>query len=326
MPVLSSELKIYRSATVNDTASNGGRLSTVLVASGLYNSLWPDVDPAEATAGNTKYRKCFVKVDNAANLPASNARIGLFGAAPGDIRHFLSAGTQTDVQSGVGATLYGGGKLDADVSLGASSIAVLVERGADVVFRAGDQIVVTDQATVGGSGNVEFHVVSGTPSVAGDVVTIALAGTLAHGFGASNTFVSSLLPLGTIQTAIGSPTVTSAAGTFAQGQATVPNIGALYQTWTFTFSSATAFACVGDTVGAVGSGNINSTFAPNNPTFGSPYLSVPAAAWGGSFLAGDTVTVLTTPAAAPFWERRVVPAGASNLQGHLRKIRVFCNG
>lgn len=326
MPVLASELKLYRPTVVNDTASNGGRLSTVQEPSGLTNSRWPAIDPDWATAGLTLYRKGFLKIDNADNLPASNMRVGLFKSVPGDLRLFLLAGTQTDLQSGVGSTKFGSGSLNSNVSAGASSISVLVERGADIVFRNGDEIVITDRATRTGAGNLEYHTVNGTPSVAGDVVTIPLTGTLANGYSSSNTQVMSLLPLGTIQTSVGTPTVTSASGTFSAAGMAAHNIGGLYQLWTFTFTSATAFGCVGDTVGSVGSGNIGSIFAPNNPTFGSPYLTVNPAAWGGTFQVGDTVQVLTTPAAAPFWEQLVIPAGATNLQAFNRSLWYFGNG
>ena len=58
---LASEIHFYRSSQINDTASNGGRLSTTQEPSGLSNSLWPDVDPADATAGKIRYRKLFLK-------------------------------------------------------------------------------------------------------------------------------------------------------------------------------------------------------------------------------------------------------------------------
>lgn len=326
MAVVYTELKLYRSAVVNDTASNGGILSVDQEPSYLTDSWFSAADPADATAGKTQYRKAFVKVDNAEDLPLNNARIGLNGVAPGDLKSFLIAGTQTDIQSGVGATLYGGGPLNANVSAGASSITVLVEDGDDIVFRDGDEIVITDKATALGAGNREFHTISGTPGVAGDVVTIMLSGTLANGYSASNTRVSSLLPLGTLQASVGTPAVTSLAGTFDEGEMTAHNIGGLYQTFTFTFTSATAFTCVGDTLGSVGSGNIGSIFAPNNPAFGSPYCTVLPAAWGGTFQAGDTVAVLCQPAAGPFWEKRVLPAGASDIQGHNRYLMIFGNG
>lgn len=325
MSVLSSELKLYRSAIVNETASNGGRLSVNQESSGFIDSWFTAADPADAIAGKIQYRKGFLKVDNADDLPLNTARLGLRQAAPGDLRFYLLAGTQTDLQSDVGATLYGGGALNANVSAGASTITVLVDAGSDIVFRDGDEIVITDKATALGAGNREFHSISGTPGVAGDVVTITLAGTLANGYSASDTYVSSLLQLGTIQASAGTPAVTSAAGTFDEGAMTVHNIGGLYETWTLTFTSATAFNCVGDTVGAVGSGNIGSTFAPNHAAFGSPYFTVLPAAWGGTFLAGDTVQVTTTPAARPFWQKRVLPAGSSDIQAFDRHVMIFGN-
>lgn len=326
MSVLVTELKLYRPSVVNDTSSNGGRLSTVQDAPGLTNARWAAIDPDLATAGASLYRKGFLKVDNGSDLPASNMRVALFHPVPGDLKLFLLAGTQTDIQSEVGSTKFGCGALDSNASAGASSISVLVEHGADIVFRAGDELVITDRATRTGAGNLEHHTVSGTPTVAGDVVTIALAGTLANGYSVSNTAVMSLLPLGTLQTSLGTPVVTSTAGTFDDAEMAAHNIGGLHETWTFTFTSATAFTCSGDTVGSVGTGNVSSIFAPNNAAFGSPYFTVYPAAWGGAYLAGDTVTVLAQPAAGPFWENLVVPIGAADIQGFTRELWAFGNG
>lgn len=323
-----SDIALYDPVVINNTASNGGRMSTAKNMAGLTNKRWEGVDPDLAIAGAVLSRKGFLKNENALNLTAKNMRVSLWKPVPGDIKLFLIPGTQTDIQSGIGSTKFGCGLLDSNVSAGASSIDVLVEDGADILFRDGDEIVITDRPvrTIIGGGNLEHHVVSGTPTISGDVVTITLSGTLANGYSASNTVVMSLLQLGDLKTSIGTPVVSSAAGTFDAGEMTAHNIGGMYETWTFTFTSATAFTCVGDTLISVSTGNIGSIFAPNNPAFGSPYMTVNPAAWGGTYQAGDTVTVLTGPAAGGFWESLVIPVGATDIQGFTRALWAFGNG
>lgn len=326
MSILSSELKFYKSVVVNDTSSNGGRMSTNQWTSGLTGQEWPNISSTDMSAGSTKYRKAFLKVANVDDLSVSNVRIGIHKPTTGDDKIFLIAGTQTDIQSGFGTTLYGSGKLDSNVSASASSFDVLVKDGADIIFRNGDNIRISDKATLDGAGNEEFHVVSGTPSVAGDVVTVTISGTLANGYSASNTYISSLIYAGTIEASVGSPTVTSTSGTFDKTKMTAHAIGGLYEIFTFTFTSGTAFSCVGDTLGSVGTGNISSTFQPTNSAFGTAYFTLLPAAWGGTYLSGDTVVITTTPAAYGFVEKRVVPSGATTINPYTLTLIAFVEG
>ena len=71
---------------------------------------------------------------------------------------------------------------------------------------------------------------------------------------------------------------------------------------TFTFSDATNFNCVSDVYGSLGSGTVSGSFQPNNSVTGTPYLTIPAAAWGGTFANGDTVVCDMIPMMVPLWE------------------------
>ena len=115
MAIVSNEIKYYASKVVNDTASNGGRISTTLIPSGESNTWWPNVSEAQLAAGVTQYRKGFVRIDNANNDVGTNLRVGLWKPTPGDDRLYLIKGTQTDIQSGVGSTRYGAGQLNDSV-------------------------------------------------------------------------------------------------------------------------------------------------------------------------------------------------------------------
>lgn len=325
MAIVGNELKCYQSAVVNDTASNGGRISTTLITSGVSNSWWPNITPAQLTSGATQYRKSFVRVDNANNDVGYNLRVGLFRPTPGDDRLYLFAGTQTDIQSSISSpNLYGCGKLDTSVLAGATSIDVLVEHGATSIFRNGGLIRISDETSVGTDGNAEYKVISGTPSVAGDVVTIGLTTALSNDYSNTNTYVSSMIEQATVTGDTTGKVVTSTAGTFDEESMTVGNLGSIYQVVTFTFTSATAFNVTSDEVTfSPASGVISSTYAPTHVAVGASYFSVPSACWGGTFANGDTVVITTIPPALPIWEQRVIPAGASAISSQTRTLMMF---
>jgi len=324
MAIIASEIKTYRSAVVNDTTSNGGRLSATVEVTGRSNSLWPDVSEAQRVAGATQYRKVFIKIDNADDLALGDVRVGLMTPTAGEDSMVLYAGTETDTQASIVTTnAYGAGTLDVSVNAAATSIDVLVEDGAVILFRDGDLIRISDKETLDGAGSEEFVRITGTPAVNGDVVTIHLATALANAYTADVTWVSSLIELGGIAPSVDNKVVTSAAGTFNLGSVLPHNIGALSDTITLTFSSATAFTAVGTVAGALGTGNINSSFSPTHVALSAPYFTIHAAAWGGTFVNGDTVVFQTHPAAQGVWMKRVVPAGSVRLAAQWVTLMIF---
>jgi hypothetical protein len=101
------------------------------------------------------------------------------------------------------------------------------------------------------------------------------------------------------------------------------NDGTVYETWTLTFSSASAFAVSGAYYGSVGNGNTSSTFSPTNPDTGQPYFAIESAGWGGTWANGDTVVFNTVPSAVPMLLCQVVPAGTSAESNNLLPIGNF---
>ena len=182
MPILGTELKMYRSALISDTAaSNGGLLSSSEVVSGVNNNIFPDAPQAERATGSTKYRKVFFKNANASDLVLLNPRVFLDKYTPGDDAVYFFSGTQSDLQSDIGTPkIYGAGKLDANAAAGATSINVLIESAARQFFSSGDLIRITDKADVGSTGQEEFVTVSGSPTISGSVVTINLTTALTN--------------------------------------------------------------------------------------------------------------------------------------------------
>jgi hypothetical protein len=267
-----------------------------------------------------------MRVDNANDEVGYNCRIGLWKPTPGSDFLYLIKGTQTDIQSGVGATLYGVGSLDDSVLAGVSIIKALVEAGATTIFRAGDLIRISDQVTVGGAGNAEIKEIDvGGVSVLGDVVTLTLTSALANDYSDANTWVCSLIEEATVTGTTTSKVVTSAAtGTFDATKMVVGNLGSLYQVVTFTFTSATAFTVTSDeVVFAPDTGSILATYEPTNVGVGASYFSAPATCWGGTFISGDTVVITTIPPCVPIWEKRIVPVGATAIASQTRTLMTF---
>ncbi|MBF0161616.1 MAG: hypothetical protein HQL88_04935 [Magnetococcales bacterium] len=209
MSIVASELKLYAAAVANDTTANGGAISITEIVSGVKNNIWPDVSQAERTSGSVKYRKLFIKVENAESLALTNARIFIETPTPGDDTVVLISGTPTDTQAEADdyTRFYGAGTLDANTSAGAATLAVNVENGnastGANIFRDGDLIRVSDKATVDAvSGNTEFvrlassNAVSWTGNRA--ALTLASGVTLANAYTASTTRVASVLEVASI--------------------------------------------------------------------------------------------------------------------------------
>lgn len=315
MPIIRAELKLYRSAVVSDAAGNGGRMSANEVISAAVSNLFPPVQQSERTAGSTKYRKAFWKAANDADLTLYSPKIYFDTYTPAQDRMAFFAGTQTDVQSDISSPrLYGVGKLNANVSAAATSIAVLVEAAADDIFQNGDTIRISDMT--GGdpdsSGNEEFIAIT-AHSYASNVCTLTLATALQNGYSASAARVASVYMPSDIKPTFGAVVITAAGdGDIDDDFLLGDSIGAIEQVWTLTFTGPTAYDIVGDTVGAVGSGSVGAGASPNNPSFSKPYFVLQAAAFSGTWASGDTIVFTSHPAAVPIWVKRVVPAAADS--------------
>lgn len=124
------------------------------------------------------------------------------------------------------------------------------------------------------------------------------------------TAVCQCVDLGTIECSVSTPVVTSAAGTFTPGITLYP-IGTVDDDWTLLMSGSPvdAYTITGTKSGAQGVFPIVDDAQPTNGA--SFYFKVDATAFGGTFLAGDTITFSTVSAAAAVWIKQTVPAGSA---------------
>ncbi|KJR40487.1 hypothetical protein MCHI_003616 [Candidatus Magnetoovum chiemensis] len=164
------------------------------------------------------------------------------------------------------------------------------------------------------AGNITIGYAHSPYSWSGNVVTLE-TDQFENDYDADNTWLGACMNIGEdygdIVSALGDWTVTSVGGAFDEGDTSPNNIGGVDDTFTITFTNATAFTCAGTLTGSVGTGSILSAFNPTNPNTGEPYFSIGAGAWSGTWTAGDTVEFTATSAKYPFWIKEVIPAGAS---------------
>lgn len=323
MTIELAEVKTYK-------AKANGRINDAsLVVDNVSNNVFDDVFPADRTSGDVDRFKLFSRFEDVDNGDAQDTLVFLGSPTTDDASAFLMVGTHTDTAASPAVSdRYGVGELDANASGGATTVDVLVKDGSIAQWRNGNKVVFLDhtESTELQLQKADIKTVVGSPSVAADVVTITLDTGLSQAMNASDYYVACALDFGLVSAGVsGSPTVGSAAGTFDEAQVTVPNIGSVYQTWTLTFSSATAFSLSGDDLGASGTGNISGTFSPTNPNTGSPYFSIDPSAWGGTFAAADTVSFLAVPCAVPFHVERDTPSAAAAASNQKIDLRIYVN-
>ena len=323
MSITAAQLVFYKPDEVSDDSTNGGRLTSVSVTSGISNNIWPNVSEADRTAGGTWHRKIFCKVDSTENLDLENPVVYIEYFTPGDDAVYAFPATQDDIQGDLTGSerLYGCGYLNAQANTGTSTIVSVVEDPANLIFFAGDSIRISDKTDPGqAAGNTETNTIVGTPGIAGSLVTITLLTPLLNTYSAGvGSRVQSLYEPSSAAAAPSNFSVTSGAGTYDDTSypPEMDSRGTIYEHWTLTFTNATNFTCTGDTLGDIlQDGSRSLEYSPTNGYFSTPYFTINVLGWGGTFSNGDTIQFTTTPAAVPVWEKRIVPAGAASLSGN----------
>lgn len=103
----------------------------------------------------------------------------------------------------------------------------------------------------------------------------------------------------------------AATGTYNQvlSPIEVTNIGASTERWVFRFTNASSFEVIGEHVGVIATGSINTDCAPVNPATGQPYFTVRALGWGTGWAVGNILRFNTIGALFPVWVVRTVQQG-----------------
>ena len=106
-----------------------------------------------------------------------------------------------------------------------------------------------------------------------------------------------LNPFAAVDAAFSEVAKQSAAGTYDDAEISFDNDGTINDTWTFIFDSATAYKCYGNVTGHVQDGGSDglttAVFAPDNGT--NVYFTLSASFFTGTWAAGDTLVLKTTP-------------------------------
>ncbi len=318
MTIVRADMQFYYPATIDDTASNGGELTSNQITSGVSSNIFPTVPQAERLAGSTKWRKVFATIKETTGNRLLNSMLYIENPTPADDAVYLVDGTLTDTQGDLSSPrVYGCGWLNADVLAGASQIVVRIENAAEQIFQVGDKIRISDMTDVDDSGgNEEFHTIL-TANYVSDICTIDLDGTtLTNGYSsvADATRVASVLEIGTIEPTYSSFVLTSTGGTY--DDVTFPvllsNPGTVRQNWSLDWIDGTSFNITGDTLGNIGTGTIVAGAAPVNAAFSAIYFNLQSGGFGGTFVAADNLSFTTLPAAYGIWLKRVINAATAS--------------
>jgi hypothetical protein len=324
-----SDLKFYHPLVINNTTTNGSRMSANQIISGVLQNVFPHVFKAERDAGSTITRKIYGKNADDADGTLFNAAFCIDGTTLGDDWCYFWAGTQRDTAADITGSerKYGGGLSTTTLTAGSSQTVTVEVKSTTVtgVFANADKIRITNKATPdSGTGTEQWVTINGAPSVSGHLVTITFTEALTDSY-AIGSKISSIYFPGDVKTSLGTISKTGS-GTY--DDTTYPwvldNIGTTDEDITCTFTDATHFTVTGDSLGSLGSGIIGTVFTYTNPGFSKPSFTIPVGFWTGTWATGNTLSRTIHPSAAPLWERKITPAGANSMSNN--KITMISSG
>lgn len=87
----------------------------------------------------------------------------------------------------------------------------------------------------------------------------------------------------------------------------VSNDSAITERWALVFRSSTQFSLIGEVVGEIAQGTINTDFSPINPMTGKPYFTINRQAFGVGWDAGNVIRFNTQGAMFPVWIGNAIP-------------------
>ena len=301
--------------------------------SGQGGNLVPLALPSDLTAGRELYRKLCWRIADSNNGTGAESIIRKWAEISGQYayscifpvsRKFLNSeitGTEDK---------YGTGVLKNAVLSTVTQIVVTVRSstlasGNDAIAKDTYNISIcaADQDPTADDALQVKKTISGAPTVNGVDITITLDSAIGRDFDAG-ALVQTYPDAVDIETSKSNKVVTSSAGTFDLDAVTLSNVGSCTGQITLTFTSATNYNATCDfpdgivTAGSSSLGGtqaISAQFHPLNRFNSSPVLTIPAAAFGGIFAAGDTVVFDIEGAEFCFVEKHTIPAASVSVSG-----------
>ncbi|MEZ6954149.1 MULTISPECIES: curculin (mannose-binding) lectin protein [unclassified Aeromonas] len=151
---------------------------------------------------------------------------------------------------------------------------------------------------------------------------LTLARPLSHAYDAADTLVSSALIIGDLWarytglfdqkswTNVWSDYLIGDQSTAQYNDTDYPiqvtNRATLQERWAIIFNSSTSFVLVGEHVGQIAVGDVNTDLAPINPNNGQPYFRLDHRGWGAGWSSGNVLRFTTQAAAYPLWVIRTI--------------------
>jgi hypothetical protein len=317
MPILTEQIKFYKSMYVNDSLTNGGRIGDTLITDGALNNLFRNIQSSEREAGIDLYRKFFIKNENPNDLSLDNPNIRISNVSSGEDYFQIALGTDTDNQAIADdiTNWYGSGYLHADFGPTESSLDIICKQASGLP--SGSSLMISN-----GLQQAEM-VMLGTPSWNGSIATVTISGETGLTFLRDVSIVSAIIPFDNISPSLENWSEGSAAGLYDETlyPVTLYNIGTVTESWTLTFTSSTAFGVSGAIVGNVGTGVITENFVPVNGS--GYYFNLDKMGWSGLWESGDTITFNTVHAAQGIWVKESVPLGAVSQSNNLMSISLI---
>ena len=89
----------------------------------------------------------------------------------------------------------------------------------------------------------------------------------------------------------------------------ITNAGGTTERWVLQFTSTTQFRVIGEHVGVIATGDINTVCAPVNPATSKPYFTIDPLGWGSGWAVGNILRINTVGAIYPFWVVRTIQPG-----------------
>lgn len=151
---------------------------------------------------------------------------------------------------------------------------------------------------------------------------LQLARPLSHAYNAADTRVSSALIIGDLWarytglfdqktwTNVWSDTLLGDAAGPTYNDTDFPllvtNRATLEERWAIVFETSTTFKLIGEHVGQIAIGDVNTDFAPLNPNNQQPYFFLDKRGWGAGWAAGNVLRFTTKAANYPVWLIRTI--------------------